>query len=97
MSKSLVYLISTVILLWILNPILIGHFFKTLEDRSRFADTYNIVNSLFAGLGFAVLLYTIIVQRKEISNQVDSVNKTNRNLQTPDIRIGSFIKEGITV
>jgi hypothetical protein len=78
MNKYLVYLISIVVLLWILNPILVSQFFKTLEERSKFADTYNIVNSLFAGLGFAVLLYTIIIQRKEIINQVNSVNKTNR-------------------
>ncbi|HVU95428.1 MAG TPA: hypothetical protein VHE34_09395 [Puia sp.] len=78
MNKLLLSFILAVLLLWVLNPILISHFFSTLEERSKFADTYNVVNSLFAGLGFAVLLFTLIVQKKEIRNQVDSVNKTNR-------------------
>ncbi len=37
--------------------------------RGQFGDLFGAVNSLFSGLGFAGLLYTIVLQQKQLSMQ----------------------------
>jgi len=43
------------------------YFIKHPEYAGTFGDMFGITNSLFAGLGFAGLFYTIMLQRKELS------------------------------
>lgn len=46
-----------------------------------FGDSYGAVNSLFSGLAFAGIIYTIILQKKELSLQRDELMQTRIELQ----------------
>ena len=65
----LIKLILLVVLLWGLSAVLIIAFLSNWSDRGTFGDLFGAVNALFSALAFAVLIYTIILQREEISGK----------------------------
>lgn len=68
-----------VVSLWILTPFVVSYFFP--EDwgkRGQFGDLFGVVNSLFSGLAFAALVFTIHLQRKELALQRNEL-KLQRN------------------
>jgi hypothetical protein len=40
-----------------------------MEARGQFGDMFGVVNTLFTGLAFAGLIYTILLQRKDFEMQ----------------------------
>jgi len=61
-----------------ITPFVMNFYFNDWTKANSFAGTYNIVSSLYSGLGFIAIIYTIRVQQKEIQNEITSVNDTNR-------------------
>lgn len=53
-------------------------FHPNTQERGTFGDQFGIVNALFSGLAFAGLLYTIILQRKDLNLQYKEL-EDNRN------------------
>jgi len=71
--------IGIVVLLWGLNlPVwfLIGN-----SDAGTFGDQFGAVNSLFSGLAFVGLIFTIIQQRESLEKQNKSIEQQREDLQ----------------
>ena len=54
-----------VVILWITNWVLVKFFFAN-DDQGRFGDMFGATTSLFSGFTIIGLIYTIILQRKDI-------------------------------
>jgi hypothetical protein len=71
--KNLYYLGLAVSMLWLLSYLAI-RIYVDFGNRGTFGDTFGAVNSLFAGLAFAGIIYTITLQNEQLklqSNQMD--------------------------
>src|SRR5260221_11480810 len=60
------YFISLVIIIWVSSPIIIRYLFQNWQCAGLFGDSFGAVNSLFSGLAFAAIIYTIYVQKNEL-------------------------------
>jgi hypothetical protein len=71
-------IISVIVIigLWLLTFYLL----KDLEenDRGTLGDMFGTVNALFSGLAFAGIIFTILLQRKELKYQRDELKATRR-------------------
>ena len=74
--------VLVIIILWLASWYLIDSYVvptdvnKTLEARGTFGDKFGAINSLFAGLAFAGIIFTILLQRKELQLQRDELSST---------------------
>ena len=50
----------------------------TPQDRGLFGDMFGAMNALFGGLAFAGIIYTILLQRVELSSNVAAAERTAR-------------------
>lgn len=62
-------MIVLVLVIWILSTILIIFGLDNWSDRGTFGDLFGAVNALFSGLAFAGLIYTIVLQKKDLELQ----------------------------
>ncbi len=78
-----------IIVTWLLWPAALSKVWKISEDSSRglFGDSFGALNTLFSGLAFAALGYTMWMQRKELAetrsilkSQKDEAEAQNRTL-----------------
>lgn len=66
---------SIVVGLWVLVEAIVGSVFalfvegNKLESFGQFGDSFGLVNSLFSGLAFAVLIVTLWMQKEELQDQ----------------------------
>lgn len=68
-KKNLVWImLGGVVFLFLLNFSMV-FFISDKETRGTFGDQFGAVNALFSGLAFAGLIYTIILQRKDLELQ----------------------------
>ncbi|MEK6479143.1 putative phage abortive infection protein [Catalinimonas sp. 4WD22] len=65
--KPFIITASLVIALWASSGLAITFFYGSLPDSpGTFGDMFGMINSLFSGLAFAGLIYTILQQREEL-------------------------------
>jgi hypothetical protein len=62
-------MIILVLIIWILSAVLILYGLDDWADRGTFGDLFGAVNALFAGLAFAGLIYTILLQKQDLALQ----------------------------
>jgi predicted aspartyl protease len=48
------------------------------QNRGLFGDTFGAMNALFSGLAFAGIVYTILVQRSEITSSASATERAAR-------------------
>ena len=72
----MVILGGVVVLLWAISGIAT----YPLQDRGTFGDMFGAVNALFSGLAFAGVIYTILLQRKELELQREELVATREEL-----------------
>lgn len=78
--KNLVWImLSVVITLFLLNLSLV-FFVDDASDRGTFGDQFGAVNALFSGLAFTGLIYTIILQRRDLAMQRDDLRLQREEL-----------------
>ncbi|MEK9566825.1 MAG: hypothetical protein VW125_06935 [Flavobacteriaceae bacterium] len=77
----LIKLILLVVLIWALSAVLIMFFLSEWSDRGTFGDLFGAVNALFSALAFAVLIYTIILQREEIKQNREEIVLNRKELE----------------
>lgn len=58
-----------VLVIWACNLAVVYQLFPDWPTRGQFGDLFGSVNSLFSGLAFAGLIYTILLQGHELSLQ----------------------------
>lgn len=77
------FVIGTVIVLIIvsLGGILLYGVFGKWEEAGVFGDSFGVVNALFSGLAFAGIIYTILLQRKELVLQRRDLELTRDELK----------------
>lgn len=68
-TAILVSSIAAVVAVWYLLPKFYTGGFETVSDKGSFGDSFGAVTSLFTGLAFAGLLFTIMLQQREIKLQ----------------------------
>jgi len=79
--NSLYVLLILVFIIWILSIFIVPFIYPELTDRALLGDSFGLINSLFSGLAFAGIIYTIILQRKELSLQRQELKDTRMELQ----------------
>ena len=78
--RWLPYLIG-VIILWAANTIFAIYYFPKPEQIGQFGDMFGAVNSLFAGLAFAGVIFAIILQKKELELQRQELKETRDEIR----------------
>jgi hypothetical protein len=78
---------GALITLWLAVPFL-GWLFSKPADAGTFGDSFGSVNALFTGLAFGGLIYTILLQRKELELQRQELknNVAALNLQAEELK-----------
>lgn len=62
-----------VLVIWLFNAFGFELINPSLESRAQNGDMFGPTNALFSGLAFVGLIYTIIMQRKELAMQRDEL------------------------
>lgn len=78
---GLYILVFIVTLLWLGSICLLPKYYPNLQDRGTFGDSFGAINSLFSGLAFACIIYTILLQRKELRLQRQELADTRAELK----------------
>jgi hypothetical protein len=74
--RPLGYLAALVIAIWLLwGDTLLRHS-STIAEAGQTGDLYGGINALFSGLAFAALIFTVHLQRKELSDQRKELKAT---------------------
>lgn len=76
----LIYLALGVLVLWLGSFFIIVLMVPGWEVRGQLGDLFGVVNSLFSGLAFAGVIYTIYLQREELSLQRKELQLTRDEL-----------------
>lgn len=71
----------TVVLIWFATWGLMTAYLDSPEERGQFGDMFGSINALFSGLAFAGIIYTILLQRKELALQREELVATRQELQ----------------
>jgi hypothetical protein len=88
--KKLVYICIVMFIIWLLNLSAISDWdiqaflinFSTFDfaKRGQIGDSFGAINALFSGLAFAGVIYTIILQREELSAQSKEFKQQKKTL-----------------
>lgn len=76
----LVILILTVLIIYGVSWWYVDSSYTDCQDRGTFGDKFGAVNALFSGLAFAGLIFTIVLQRKELSLQREELKLTRKEM-----------------
>ena len=80
LKKNLVWvMLGGVVLLFLLNLSMV-FFVEDCNVRGTFGDQFGAVNALFSGLAFTGLIYTIILQRRDLKLQRDDLRLQREEL-----------------
>ena len=78
---ALFILIGIVLVLFNISWWWIDSNIDCIESRGQFGDKFGAVNALFSGLAFAGLIFTIILQKKELALQREELTQTRDELK----------------
>lgn len=76
----LVILILIVLIIYGVSWWYVDSSYTDCQDRGTFGDKFGAVNALFSGLAFAGLIFTIVLQRKELSLQREELKLTRTEM-----------------
>lgn len=79
--KPLIILLGVVIALQVILGLIVASSFSTWGDRGTFGDMFGAVNTFFAGLAFAGIIFAIILQAKELELQREELGLTRNELK----------------
>ena len=72
-----------IVIIWLLSILLMDFLFDNSfnENSAWFGDSFGAINSLFSGLAFAGIIYTILLQRNELQLQRQELRETRQELK----------------
>ncbi|QGY47849.1 hypothetical protein GM418_30595 [Maribellus comscasis] len=73
--KPLFLIFIIVIILWFVSHLMLVTIYDNWTDRAALGDSFGAINSLFSGLAFGGLIYTILLQRKELELQREEIKE----------------------
>ena len=85
----LIILIQIIVLIWLWSWILIDKNIPAAE-RANFGDKFGVINSLFSGLALAVIIYSIILQQKELNLQRKELSETREEFKDQNFQTTFF-------
>ncbi len=80
-TKILALISLLLIIVFILYPITVRYYYPDMQNRGFFGDMFGGINALFSGLAFLGVIYTIILQRKELQLQRKELELTRKELE----------------
>jgi len=83
--RALAWLLIAVVAVWAASGLVLHSF----EERGTFGDMFGAVNALFSGLAFATLIYTIHLQRHELSLQRQELSLTRAEIEGQKIQLAA--------
>lgn len=78
--KQFVVIAVILIFLWLASGLLIWKCVPS-QERGMFGDMFGAVNALFSGLALAGIIYTILLQREELSLQREELRLTREEMK----------------
>lgn len=72
-DKTLIFLFISVIILWILCPIVIRLIYPGMQERGQAGDLFGAVNALFSGMAFAGIIWSLRLQQTQINMQEEQL------------------------
>ena len=91
-NPGLIFLIVTSV--WVVGVVFYLLFNGGLSDNlGRFGDFFGVVNALFAGLAFASILWTIILQHNELELQRKALDGQKRQFKSQNNALREQFKE----
>ena len=88
----LISLMVLVIMLWLLTLWGGMTFSASWEHRGQFGDLFGSVNALFSGFAFAGIIYTIFLQRKELSLQRKELRLQREEMEASRKELAAQVK-----
>ncbi|MEE4578808.1 hypothetical protein [Paenibacillus polymyxa] len=79
---SLTMIIIVVVIAWIILGAMVYFIFGNWTDRGTFGDMFGSVNVLFSGLAFALVLYTIQLQKQDLD-----IQREVQKIQIEDLKV----------
>jgi hypothetical protein len=79
--RPLVILFIVVFITWLVSFIVVLSTIKDWNARGNFGDSFGGINALFSGLAFAGIIYTILLQKKELTLQRQELVDTRVELR----------------
>lgn len=79
--RPVLYLGFGVVSAWAVSFLIIYFALPSWEQRAQLGDLFGVVNSLFSGLAFAGVIYTIYLQREELALQRKELQLTREELR----------------
>lgn len=78
--------------MWALSPILLNFCFPDWSESGSFGDSFGAINSLFSGLALLGIIWTIYLQRNELTLQREELKKTREefNAQNKTLSLQLF-------
>ena len=80
-------MIAIVIIVIGVSWLLIDYYIPDYNVRGQFGDKFGSVNALFSGLAFAGLIYTIILQRKDLQLQKKDLELTRKVSEVTNVPV----------
>ena len=72
---------SVITFLWGISIIVLCWLFPIIGIRGQFGDSFGAINSLFAGLAFAGVIFAIILQKRELELQRQELKETRDEIR----------------
>lgn len=79
--RPLLFSFVIVFVIWACSIFVVYHFVTDSNDRGNFGDSFGGINALFSGLAFAGIIYTILLQKKELTLQRQELIDTRVELR----------------
>lgn len=83
----LVFLFIIVFIVWLLSWYLMDSYIDTKSNMGVFGDQFGSVNALFSGFALAGIIYTIVLQKKELSLQREELEDTREEFKIQNITL----------
>lgn len=68
-------------LFFIVYFLLVTNYYPSITDSGSFGDMFGAVSAVFSGLAFLGVVYTIVLQRKELQNTTETQKKSEQILK----------------
>lgn len=75
--RNFALIILAIIALWVVSGLVLYN----IPDRGTIGDMFGTINSLFSGLAFAAIIYTILLQKNELGLQREELVLTRAELR----------------
>ncbi len=80
-KKGLIFGLITLVAIVTAYFLLVNYFYVDMLARAQFGDMFGALNALFSGLALGGVIYTVFLQKQELSLQRDELKLTREELK----------------